>query len=136
MGQTLIKNLSAVIALLLGLAALANGIFMTIAPESWYWMVPGVPDRGPFNPHFVRDIGFIYALIGAVFIYGSVYTKHRFQLWLLPTAWLVSHAFFHVWEVVVGICGPESLIEDFGGVTLPALLALGLTYNGYKSLHE
>ena len=121
------------IALLLGLAALGNGVFMTVAPESWYWMVPGVPDRGPFNQHFVRDIGFIYMLIGAVFIYGAIYTKHRLQLWVLPTAWLVLHAIFHIWEVVVGICGPESLVEDFGGVTLPALLAAGLVYHSYKN---
>lgn len=120
------------VALLLGLAMLGNGVFMTIAPEPWYWTVPGVPDRGPFNQHFIRDIGFIYVLIGAAFIYGSVYTEHRLQLWLLPTAWLTIHAVFHIWEVFVGICGPESLIEDFGGVTLPALLALGLTYGSYR----
>ena len=120
------------LALLLGMAMLGNGVFMTIAPESWYWMVPGVPDRGPFNQHFVRDIGFIYVLMGAAFIYGSVYTKHRLLLWLMPTAWLVSHAIFHIWEVVVGICGPESLIEDFGGVTVPALLGLVLIYGSYR----
>ena len=121
------------IALLLGVAMLGNGVFMTIAPESWYWMVPGVPDRGPFNQHFVRDIGFIYVLGGAVYIYGSVYTKHRLLLWLMPTAWLVCHAIFHVWEVIVGICGPEPLIEDFGGVTIPALLGLGLIYGSYRA---
>ena len=126
------NRLAAGIAVLLGLLALANGVFMTAAPESWYWLVPGVPDRGPFNQHFVRDIGFIYLLIGTVFVYGAVYIKHRLHLWLLPTAWLVLHAIFHVWEVVVGICGPESLAEDFGGVTLPALLAIGLTYHSYS----
>lgn len=121
------------VALLLGLASLSNGVFMAIAPESWYWVVPGVPDRGPFNQHFVRDIGFIYVLIGAAFIYGSIYVKHRLQLWLVPTAWLGGHAIFHVWEVIVGICGPESLIEDFTGVTLPALLGLGLVYVSYRA---
>lgn len=116
------------VAVLLGLAALGNGVFMTLAPETWYWLVPGVPDRGPFNPHFVRDIGMIYLLIGVAFIYGAIYLRHRLTLWLMPTAWLVAHALFHIWEVLVGICGPESLIEDFAGVTLPALLALGLVY--------
>jgi hypothetical protein len=121
------------LAALLGLAMLTNGIFMISAPETWYWLVPGVPDRGPFNQHFVRDIGFIYILMGVAFIYGGVYTKHRLQLWWLPTAWLVCHAIFHVWEVIVGICGPESLMEDFAGVSLPALLALALLYNSYST---
>lgn len=132
-GQRVASKLSTGIALLLGLAALSNGVFMTVAPEPWYWAVAGVPDRGPFNQHFVRDIGFIYVLIGAFFIYGALYARHRFQLWILPTAWLALHAVFHIWEVVVGICGPESLIEDFAGVTLPALLALGLTYGSYRT---
>ena len=121
------------IAILLGLLSLANGVFMLTAPEPWYWAIPGVPDRGPFNQHFIRDIGFIYVLIGATFSYGAVYARHRFQLWLLPTAWLALHAAFHVWEVAVGICGPESLIEDFAGVTLPAVLAIGLTYQAFRS---
>ena len=125
------KVISAV-ALLLGVAALANGVLMTLAPEPWYWLVPGVPDRGPFNQHFLRDIGINYMLIGAAFIYGAVYIKHRLIFWLVPTAWLVSHAIFHVWEVLVGICEPEALIVDFGGVTLPALLGLGLIYASYR----
>jgi len=120
------------IAILLGLVTLANGVFMTVAPESWYWLVPGVPDRGPFNQHFVRDIGINYMLIGAAFNYGAMYEKHRLLLWLMPTAWLAGHAIFHVWEVLVGICEPESLIVDFGGVTVPALLAMGLIYASYQ----
>ena len=129
----MVNRLSVGLGLLLGVAALGNGVFMTIAPESWYWMVPGVPDRGPFNQHFVRDIGFIYVLIGASFIGGSVYVRHRLLLWSIPTVWLASHAVFHVWEVVVGLCGPETLIVDFGGVTLPALLGLCLIYGSYRA---
>ncbi len=120
------------IAILLGLVALGNGVFMTVAPESWYWLVPGVPDRGPFNQHFLRDIGINYLLIGAAFICGVMYAKHRLALWLMPTAWLTGHAIFHVWEVLVGICEPEALIVDFGGVTVPSLVGLGLIYASYK----
>lgn len=120
------------LAALLGLLALANGVFMLLAPDSWYWLVPGVPDRGPFNQHFLRDIGMIYMLIGVAFLYGAIYPRRRWALWLMPTAWLVAHALFHIWEVVVGICGPESLLEDLAGVTMPALLALGLLYASGK----
>ena len=121
------------IAIVLGIGMLANGAYMAVAPEAWYWMVPGVPDRGPFNQHFVRDVAFIYALAGGAFIYGAINARYRFQLWLIPTAWLTLHAMFHVWEVAVGICGPEALIEDFAGVTLPALLGLFLLYQNYQA---
>ncbi|WP_340676956.1 hypothetical protein [Paraglaciecola sp.] len=123
-------------ALVLGLAALASGSFMTFAPELWYWQITGVSDRGPFNQHFVRDIGINYLLIGAAFVYGALDSKHRLILWLMPTAWLVSHAIFHFWEVFVGICGPQSLREDFAGVTLPALLALSLLYLSNKTTNH
>lgn len=124
------------LALVLGLAALVNGAFMTLAPEAWYWLVPGVPERGPFNQHFLRDIGINYMLIGAAFICGALYPVQRLILWAVPTAWLVGHALFHIWEVLVGICGPASLLEDFAGVTLPALLALGLLYHSAKAQHD
>ncbi|MCR9277026.1 MAG: hypothetical protein NXH85_03555 [Pseudomonadaceae bacterium] len=122
----MLEKLTIGIACLLGLAMLANGVFMTLAPEAWYWAVPGVPDRGPFNQHFVRDIGFIYALGGVAFVYGALFAQNRTFLWALPAAWLTVHAAFHVWEVIVGICGPEALVEDFAGVTVPALLGVAL----------
>ncbi len=128
----MLDKICTTIAILLGLAALGNGVFMTFVPESWYWAVPLVPDRGPFNQHFVRDIGINYVLIGVSFIYGAMYAKHRLPLWFVPSAWLTGHAVFHIWEVLAGICQPEALIVDFAGVTLPALAGWGLMYAGYK----
>ncbi|MCG7561369.1 MULTISPECIES: hypothetical protein [Pseudoalteromonas] len=120
------------IAVLLGLAALANGVFMLFYPQQWYWSVPGVPDRGFYNQHFIRDIGMLYMLIGGAFSYGAFYTRYRFQIWLFPTLWLSCHALFHFWEVLVGICGPIFLLIDFAGVTLPALLGLWLCWQVKK----
>ncbi|MDO6427330.1 hypothetical protein Q4489_09915 [Thalassotalea sp. 1_MG-2023] len=105
---------------------------MTFYPETWYWLIPGVPERGSFNQHFVRDIGIIYQLIGIAFIYGALFKKNSVDLWLIPTLWLVGHAVFHIWEIFVGICNPEAFIEDFAGVTLPALVAIMLTYLTHK----
>jgi len=122
MKETLIKA----VAILLGMIFVANGVYQLLAPESWYWAIPGVPDRGPFNQHFVRDIGIIYVLCGVGAILGALNPVQRFGYWWAPIAWLAGHALFHIWEVIVGICGPESLLEDFAGVTLPAILLLGL----------
>ncbi|MBS7663690.1 hypothetical protein I0D00_17330 [Pseudomonas lalucatii] len=128
----MVKQLITGTAVVLGLASLANGLFMLVAPESWYWSVPGVPVRGLFNQHFLRDIGIQYLLMGVAFVYGAVDSRYRLLLWWLPTAWLVGHAIFHVWEVAVGLCGPQYLIVDFAGVTLPALISLGLVYGHYR----
>ncbi len=114
------------VAVLLGVSLIANGIYQLVAPESWYWMVPGVPDRGPFNQHFVRDIGIVYALCGVSLVLGGLNPDQRFAYWLGPAAWLAGHEIFHIWEVIVGICGPATLLEDFAGVALPAIIVVTL----------
>ncbi len=119
-------RLIALTALLLGFVMLANGSWQLAAPEGWYWAIPGVPDRGPFNQHFVRDLGIIYAMTGAGLIFGALRPQERLAWWWAPCFWLVGHALFHLWEVLAGICGPASLLEDFAGVTLPALITAGL----------
>ena len=116
-----------VVALLTTVFVVANGTFMLVNPEAWYWSVPGVPDTGPFNPHFVRDIAFVYLLSGVALAAGIVWPQQRIGLWGAAAAWQLAHALFHVWEVVVGICGPEALLRDFLGVTLPAIVTVTLT---------
>src|SRR5262245_2309617 len=114
-------------AILMGLAALANGVFMLVSPEHWYFAVPGVTDTGSFNQHFIRDIGLIFLFMGAAFLLGAAKPNYRLVLWAAPTLWLAAHALFHVWEVAVGISGPSVLFRDFPAVTLPAIIGAGLT---------
>ena len=114
-------------AIVLGIASEANGIVMLASPEAWYFAVPGVTDTGPFNQHFVRDIGFIFLLLGVAFLAGAALPDLRVALWGLSAAWLTGHALFHFWEVAVGICAPSVLPRDFPAVTLPAILAMLLS---------
>ncbi|CAA0101790.1 Uncharacterised protein [Halioglobus japonicus] len=116
----------AITAGLLGFAMLTNGTWQLAAPDGWFWAIPGVPDRGPFNPHFVRDLGIIYSMTGIGLILGALRPRQRFTYWWAPAFWLVGHALFHIAEVLVGICGPTSLLQDFAGVTLPAIISVAL----------
>jgi len=52
------------VAIRLGLALAANGLLVLFDPAGWYAVAPGVPETGPLNPHFVRDIGCAYILTG------------------------------------------------------------------------
>ena len=115
------------VALALSVAAEANGIFMLVSPEAWYFAVPGVTTTGPFNQHFVRDIGLIFLFVGTAFLAGAVLPRYRVVLWAAPTLWLWGHALFHFWEVAVGICGPSAIARDFPAVTLPAIIGAVLT---------
>ena len=105
-----------------------NGIFMIVAPETWYGLVPGVTDTGPFNQHFVRDIGIIQLFLGVAFGVGMIRPELRVGLWAAATLWLIAHAVFHLWEVAVGICTPSVILRDFPAVTLPAIIGVVLTF--------
>jgi uncharacterized protein YjeT (DUF2065 family) len=116
------------VALALGVAAVANGLFMLAVPEAWYFAVPGVTTTGPFNQHFLRDIGLIFLFVGTAFLAGAALPRYRVVLWAAATLWLWGHALFHFWEVAVGICGPSALARDFPAVTLPALIGTALIF--------
>jgi len=115
------------VAVAMGVGAAANGAYMLISPAAWYFAVPGVTGTGPFNQHFIRDIGLIFVLVGAAFLAGAARPAMRTALWGAAALWLAGHALFHAWEVAVGICGPSTLARDFPAVTLPAIIAIALT---------
>jgi hypothetical protein len=117
---------STVLAILLGLGFAANGLFMLISPGNWYFAVPGVTGTGPFNQHFLRDIGLIFVLLAAAMLTGAARPAVRPLAWGGAAIWLAGHALFHLWEVAVGICGTDAIARDFPAVTLPAILVPGL----------
>lgn len=115
-----------------GFGLLANGVFMLADPIAWYLAIPGVTDTGPFNQHFLRDIGLIFLLIGGTFVTGAFRAEGRVALWTASAIWLGGHACFHVWEVLAGICGPGVLVRDFPSVTTPALIAAGFAWWAWR----
>lgn len=123
----MLRQLCLATAATLGIGALANGTFMLVAPAGWYFAVPGVTTTGPFNQHFVRDIGLVFLFIGAAFVTGAFRQRYRVIAWGASTVWLGGHALFHLLEVAVGICGPSALVRDFPAVSLPAILGALIT---------
>ena len=123
----MLKSTCIGLAVLLGVAALANGVFMLLAPQAWYFAVPGVTTTGSFNQHFIRDIGLIFLFMGSGFLAGAFQPRQRLLFWAAPTIWLSGHALFHFWEVAVGICSASVIPRDFPAVTLPAILGWLLT---------
>lgn len=112
-----------------------NGVFMIIAPLTWYELVPGVTDTGFFNQHFIRDIGMIQLFLGIAFAIGLAVPERRVGLWAAATVWLSGHALFHFWEVAVGICAPSVIPRDFPAVTMPALFGIALTLWAIRHSH-
>jgi uncharacterized protein YjeT (DUF2065 family) len=127
-GIAMLKSANLGIAALLGIALIVNGVFMLVSPADWYVAVPGVTATGPFNQHFLRDIGLIFLLLGGAFLVGAAQPHLRIPFWAAPSIWLTGHALFHFWEVAVGICSPSVIPRDFPAVTLPAIIGIALTF--------
>ena len=112
------------LVLLAAIVAFANGLFMLVWPLDWYHAVPNVPLTGPFNPHFVRDIGAAYVAAAVMLGWAVGDLRGRWLGLVTGGLWLALHGGIHVYEVSVGICGPGVFLNDVPGVLGPPLLVL------------
>lgn len=111
-----------------GLGNLANGLWMLANPAHWYATLPAaVPDFGPLNEHFVRDIGSTFAMLGIALVWGAFQRGVRLPVLALVTLFNALHALVHVWDTSRGLVGPEHWSIDFPAVYLPTLVLVGLT---------
>ncbi len=111
-----------------GLAVLliGNGIAMLFAGPWWYGAVPGAPSTGPFNAHFVKDIGAAYLVCGAALATFAWRPAAAMPALAAAAGFLTLHAAVHLADAIASpICG-QALVRDVPGVFLPALISLGL----------
>ena len=108
---------------LYGLGNLANGVWMLVSPRSWYNYLPaGVPDFGPLNEHFVRDLGGLFLLIGAALMGAAVRRKLRVPAIAFASGFSVLHALVHVYDTASGRVAAAHWLVDFVPVYLPAIV--------------
>lgn len=120
------------IASALALYNIGFGSFALFAGRRWYDSIPGVPDTGPFNPHFVADIGAAFTAAGL----GLAAFAWRPTLWpaaLAGCGFLAIHALIHI----VGLLGEGSHTPavEWGGVVIPTVLALWAATPGRGAGH-
>jgi len=129
-------NLWSILLLLLGALHIANGLWMLIAPASWYVDLPaGVPDTGPLNVHFVRDIGCAFLATGVALVWAAVSSQLAVRLacLTLATVFVVGHASVHLFELVRGGLAPRHWRLDLPGVFVPALMLVALTLQSARA---
>lgn len=86
------------ISVLFAIGLAANGIFMLASPFAWYGAIPGVSDTGPFNAHFVRDIGCAFLVTAIAFGYATADRERARPATLVGTTFLSLHALVHLLE--------------------------------------
>jgi len=110
----------------LGAGFLANGLVMLAAPLGWYDAVPGVPATGPFNPHFVRDIGAIYVMCAGALGWFAWRPAQGWPALSAAAAWLTMHAAIHVYDATCGADPLADIRQDLIGVYVFAAIPLAL----------
>ena len=119
-------------ALVLG----GNGMAMLFAGLWWYGVVPGVTATGPFNPHFVRDIGAAYLVAGLSHAAFALRPRQAWSALVAAAGFLTLHAAIHVFDAVCGTRPLQDVVRDFAGVYLPTFIALGLAVTARPASRE
>jgi len=118
-----------IILWLLAALTLANALWMLVAPEAWYTNLPaGVPDTGPLNVHFVRDIGCAFLATGVALAWAARASQAPVRLACVTLAALFvgGHAAVHLFDLANGALSERHWLLDLPGVFVPALILVAL----------
>src|SRR5262249_36047357 len=88
----------------------------------WYEVIPGVTDFGPYNAHFVRDIGCIYLASGLALTWALFSNRYRFSLVAVVAAFHGAHAILHIFDTARGHVAAHHWWRDLPTIYLPAVL--------------
>lgn len=89
------SQLKRILAALLGVGGALNGAFMLIDGARWYDTVPGLLHTGPFNPHFVADIGTAYVVASLALIARAWWPRY-WPAAVTGAGFMAAHALIHV----------------------------------------
>ena len=114
-----------ILLLSLGVLHLANGVVMLAAPMSWYQAVPGVSGTGPFNHHFILDVGMAFIASGGLLALGARPGASAASFAVSGASWPILHALVHIasWFTSGFPSEPPMIFSEVFGVV--ALATLG-----------
>lgn len=115
--------------LLAGLALLGavNAASMLLSPQRWYHEAPAaVPDFGPYNEHFVRDVGCAFLTVAVALGWAALRPAWRLPLVGTAAVFLVAHAVLHAYDTLRGYVAADHWWIDVPGVYAPAVLLVVL----------
>ena len=128
------RDRDAIVCFALGVLLLGSAVWMLVAPLGWYSGVPAdVPDFGPYNEHFVRDIGCAYLASAIALLWGAAQPSRRLPLLAIVAVFLGAHGVLHVFDTSRGFVDPHHWWIDFPGVYLPALIVVVLAWRARRA---
>ena len=104
---------------------LLTGVYIAVLPNDFYLNAPGALETGPYNMHFIRDVGFAFLTSSVAIGYG-LYAKEK-AVMVFGSLWLLIHGLFHLtlW-VIHGMRFDGAAAVDAVLVSLPAIAVFTL----------
>jgi hypothetical protein len=109
------------IAAVLAVLTVLNGSIMLLAAAAWYESVPGVSETGPYNPHFVQDVGAAF-LVAGLALAVRAWRPRYWPAAVAGAGFLVAHALLHLAMIASG--HDHYAAFDLIAIVLPSGLAL------------
>ncbi len=114
-----------ILLIALGTLTLLTGPVALFAPRVFYESVPGLSMMGPFNLHFISDVGLAFIASGTCIVYGA-YRNSR-HVAIAGALWPLLHGLFHL-QLWLQRGSPFDAIAafDFSAVITPPLVIMAL----------
>jgi hypothetical protein len=109
------------IAAILAILNIGNGLAMLFDGSFWFETVPGAMETGPFNPHFVQDIGAAF-LIAGLALAARAWQPAWWPAAVAGAGFLAAHGLIHLVAMIAG--HDHHAAFDLFAVVLPSALAL------------
>ncbi|MGI4993377.1 hypothetical protein ACRXCV_12145 [Halobacteriovorax sp. GFR7] len=110
-----------------------SGIWMLVGPTHWYENFPGrIPDFGPLNEHFVRDLGCIFLVLSIISFKSVVDSSWRKNTLFILQLWFTAHAIVHLFDTLRGLVAMEHLYMDIPLCYMPPVLVGYMQFYYYK----
>jgi hypothetical protein len=109
------------IAAIIAATSIVNGLTMLTAGATWYALVPGVTETGPYNHHFIQDIGVAF-LVSGLALAVRAWKPRYWAAGLAGAGFQAGHALLHLIDILGGHAHEGTF--DFYIIIIPAALAL------------
>lgn len=119
------------ILIFIAVAYALNGLWLLVDPQLWYDTIPGITMLGPYNTHFLRDVGIVYLVSGAGLWWGL--GRGRGAALVIAAAWPALHAIYH-FQMWIARGFPFDLVAlvNVSLIQTPAWLGLWAAWRFYK----
>ncbi|MEB3031726.1 hypothetical protein KV113_09155 [Mycolicibacter sp. MYC340] len=118
--------------ILLTIVGLSLGVWAYFAPLNWYSTFPGMgmswlPVLGPYNEHFVKDVGAMFFALGALSALAVYYLANRPVVVITAVSWSIFNALHLIYHIpMLHMYGPRDLVLNAISLSLILVVSLAL----------